>query len=74
MLQINRASKTTTSKRSIVFMGDSGSLAARNTRIIPDEIGCSASLILAVLQENQTSNLSEREIPKPQKWGAESRL
>jgi hypothetical protein len=50
-------------------MGNSGSLAARNIRNIPDEVGCSSPGIPTVLQENHTSNLSEREIPKNRKNG-----
>jgi hypothetical protein len=68
-LPISYASKTTTSKRSIAFMGNSGSLAARNIRTMPDEVGGSTPLILAVLQENHTLNLSGREIPKTAKRG-----
>jgi hypothetical protein len=41
-------------------MGNAGSLAAQNIRIIADEVGCSNPLILAVLQENHTSTLSYR--------------
>jgi hypothetical protein len=73
-LAISDAPETTTSKRIIVFMGNSGSLAARNLRIILDEIGCSSALIHTVLQENHTSNLSEDEIPKTAKTGAERRV
>lgn len=51
-------------------MSNSGSLIARNPRIITDEVGSSTPLILAVLQENHTSNLSEREIPKTARRGA----
>jgi hypothetical protein len=50
-------------------MSNSGSLAARNIRIIPDEIGGSTPLIFAVLQENHTSNLLERQITKTAKMG-----
>jgi hypothetical protein len=34
--------KTTISKRSIVFMGNAGSLAALNIQIIADEVGVQA--------------------------------
>jgi len=56
-------------------MGNSDSLVAPNIRTIPDETECTRPLITAILQENQTSDLSahaeEREIPKKRKTGCE---
>jgi hypothetical protein len=54
---------------SIAFMGTSDFPAARNIRNDPDEVGSSTLLILAVLQENHTSNLSAGEILKTAKMG-----